>query len=63
MPDFLEAPLRLIVFEIVVLRTVSFSADRLALRTGFFWISRLRLVIMRQPNNDLRAFAARAGNL
>lgn len=36
MPGFLEAPLGLVVFEILVLRAVSFSADRLVLRTGLF---------------------------
>jgi hypothetical protein len=37
MPGFLEAPLSLVVFDILVLRAVGFSADGLALRTGFFF--------------------------
>jgi hypothetical protein len=36
MPAFLEALLSLIVFDVLVLRAVGFSADRLGLRTGFF---------------------------
>ena len=37
MPGFLVALLGLIVFDVLVLRAVGFSTDRLVLRTGFFF--------------------------
>ena len=37
MTGFLEALLGLIVFDVLVLRAVDFSADRPVLRTGFFF--------------------------
>jgi hypothetical protein len=36
MPGFLDAPLGLVVFEVLALRALGFSAHRLVLRTGFF---------------------------